>query len=137
MAQIYGRKLNQTAHEMNRAIDTFAHTLGTTGVQLSILDFVATTTSAPIQRDVEREFNIQRPTATVLLQRMVRDGLIVRTPSADDARQKLIELTPRGRELAAHAAKFIGKQQAAVTNHFSTAELATFENVLEYFKGLQ
>ena len=136
MDEIFGRIINQASHEMGRKMDAFAHQLGITGMQLSILDYIATTHAAPIQHDVEIEFNIQRATATVLLQRMERADLIVRVPSPTDARQKLIQLTNHGHKLSRDAAQYIGAQQQAMHDRFSPAELATFKEVLTYFKSL-
>ncbi len=137
MSDNYGVLIKQTAQQMNRAMDTYAHQLGVTGVQLSILDFISRNAHRDvIQHDVELEFNIQRATATVLLQRMVREDLIVRTPSPNDARQKTIALTQRGTELATRAATFINHHQNAIDTHFSPEERQIFRDVLAYFKAL-
>lgn len=136
MEEIFGRIINQASHQMGRAMDAYAHQLGITGMQLSVIDYIATVDFAPIQHDVELEFNIQRATATVLLQRMERDAIIVRLPSPTDARQKLIKLTDHGQTLARDAAQYIGAQQQAMHDHFSPAEIATFKEVLTYFKDL-
>lgn len=133
----FGRLLSQTTREMSRVLDTYAHNYGITGVQLSILDFVGNVNNAPIQHDVELEFNIQRATATVLLQRMERDGLIVRIHAPTDGRQKLIKLTPRGQELAERAAAHFDAQQHAIEQHFTPEQLSAFQDALNYFKHLQ
>lgn len=57
---------------------------------MSIIDYLSRHSNADIlQKDIENEFNIQRSTTTVLLQRMERKQLLFRTPSTIDARQKL------------------------------------------------
>ena len=52
------------------------------GMQGPILDFVQGKSREKdvFQRDVEREFNIRRSTATVMLQNLEQKGLIVREP---------------------------------------------------------
>lgn len=50
------------------------------------------------QRDVEEQFEIQRSTATRMLQLMEKRGLIVRQPVASDGRLKKICLTDKGRQ---------------------------------------
>lgn len=50
------------------------------------------------QRDLEKEFNIRRSTATVMLQNLEEKKLIVRVPVAHDARLKKIVLTEKAIE---------------------------------------
>lgn len=47
------------------------------------------------QKDIEREFSIQRSTATVLLQNLEQKGMIIRQPVSHDARLKKIVLTEK------------------------------------------
>lgn len=47
------------------------------------------------QRDIEKEFNIRRSTATVMLQHLEQKGYIVREPVKQDARLKRIVLTDK------------------------------------------
>uniref|UniRef100_UPI004056C66A MarR family winged helix-turn-helix transcriptional regulator n=1 Tax=Acetatifactor sp. TaxID=1872090 RepID=UPI004056C66A len=50
------------------------------------------------QRDLEKEFNIRRSTATVMLQNLEQKGFIVREPVEHDARLKKIILTEKAIE---------------------------------------
>lgn len=47
------------------------------------------------QRDVENNFKIRRPTATGILQRMEKNGLIRKCPVPYDQRLKKLTLTPK------------------------------------------
>ncbi len=47
------------------------------------------------QKDIEEQFSIRRSTATVILQRMEKNGLIMRQPVAHDARLKKLVLTEK------------------------------------------
>lgn len=58
------------------------------------------------QKDLEKEFQIQRSTATVMLQNMEQKGYIVREPIKGDARLKRIVVT----EKAIKADKMIREQ---------------------------
>lgn len=51
------------------------------------------------QRNLAKDLRIEGATLTRHLDRMERDGLIVRTRDSDDRRQIRAELTPKGREL--------------------------------------
>ncbi|MDD3402791.1 MAG: MarR family transcriptional regulator [Hespellia sp.] len=67
------------------------------------------------QRDIEQHFNIRRSSVTGLLQKMEKNGLIVRESVENDARLKKIMLTPR-----------------AVENHLMiTQRIDAFDQILE------
>lgn len=51
------------------------------------------------QKDLEKEFNIRRSTATVMLQNLEQKGYIVREPVDNDARLKRIVLTEKAKEV--------------------------------------
>jgi MarR family transcriptional regulator for hemolysin len=51
------------------------------------------------QRNLAKDLRIEGATLTRHLDRMERDGLIVRTRDSGDRRQSRAELTPKGREL--------------------------------------
>lgn len=127
----YGKLIKLAANQMNRRMDAYAKQYGLTGTQMSILDFLASHPHA-LQRDIEAEFNIQRSTATVTLQRMEKAELITRVPAAD-ARQKEVHLTNKAQELSSDVAAYIAHQQASIVTHFSAEEQATFTAMLQYF----
>ena len=95
------KKLN---NDLQRYADREAKQLGLTQVQMSIIDFLARQgTKRPLyQTDVEHEFNIQKSSATALLQLMERKELIVRVPSKQDGRYKAIQLTEKSQKVAAY-----------------------------------
>lgn len=67
------------------------------GMQGPILGFVQGKSRQKdvFQRDVEKEFNIRRSTATVMLQNLEQKGLIIREPVDHDGRLKKIVITPK------------------------------------------
>lgn len=105
------KKLN---NDLQRYADREAKQMGLTQVQMSIIDFLARNDShrSLYQTDVEREFNIQKSSATALLQLMERKALIVRTPSKEDARYKAIQLTPKAQHDAAHIRAYFQQNDA-------------------------
>ena len=61
-----------------------------------ILQYIRECGDTPVyQRDIERRFDMKRPTATAMLQLMERNGYIVRRPVPEDARLKRLVLTVR------------------------------------------
>jgi len=67
-----------------------------TGMQSFIIRFLHDNESKEIfQRDIEKNFNIRRSTATVILQRMEKRELIEKISVSYDARLKKLKLTPK------------------------------------------
>lgn len=85
----FGRLLKQANNNMMRHFDQFARQYDLTGNQMAVIDFITNHADQEVfQRDIEHEFEIQRSTTTVLLQRMEKKGLIERHTSSKDARQR-------------------------------------------------
>lgn len=53
----------------------------------------------PTQRQLSRELYVSFPNVTVMLDRLEKAGMIHRRPNAEDKREKLVELSDRGRSL--------------------------------------
>ena len=85
---------------------------------MSIIDFLARQgQKRPLyQTDVEHEFNIQKSSATALLQLMERKELIVRVPSKQDGRYKAIQLTEKSQKVAAYIRHFFDQNDAFLHN---------------------
>ena len=49
--------------------------------------------------DIAKRLLLETNTVTPLLKRMEQEGLVRRSKSAEDARQVLVQLTPKGREM--------------------------------------
>lgn len=58
--------------------------------------------------DITEQIQLETNTVTPLLQRMEREGLIIRTASAVDSRQKIVSLTKKGRQLEEQAKEIPG-----------------------------
>jgi DNA-binding MarR family transcriptional regulator len=128
----YGKLLKYATNQMNKGMDAYAKQFDLTGTQMSIIDFIGNQQQV-LQRDIEAEFNIQRSTATVALQRMEKRGLVVRQPSATDGRQKTVVLTAKAQQLHQVVSQYIAKQQNAMNTAFTPAECETFVRMLRYF----
>ena len=72
-----------------------------TGMQGPLLGYldVHTREKNIFQKDLEKEFNIRRSTATVMLQNLEQKGYLVREPVDSDARLKRIVLTKKARQV--------------------------------------
>lgn len=129
----YTRMIALTNNELKKSLNMYAKRHDLTGLQLSLIDYLAKRQDKLIlQRDIENEFNIQRSTATTMLQLMENKGLIQRRSSTQDARQKQVTLTAKGQSMSHVAIAFTDGEQRALQQAFTVQELATFEHVLNY-----
>ncbi|MBA1393393.1 MarR family transcriptional regulator [Lactobacillus sp. XV13L] len=96
-----GLVLQRVQNTFNRNVDRYARSLGLTGTQMLIIEYFNSFASkgSIYQKDIEREFNIRKSTATNILRLMEQNGLIVRKVDARDSRLKKILLTDRAKEL--------------------------------------
>lgn len=112
--------LQRVQNALARSMDCHARTLGLTGGQLSIIDFIKThedKQDLPIyQKDIEAEFNIRKATATNILKLMEKKNLITRVAHQNDARLKEIHLTPLAQELALHIQEILSTAEKSMTN---------------------
>ena len=86
------------------------------------------------QHDLENKFNIRRSTATGILQRMERDGLIIRKPFEDDARRKKIILTEKAISIHENVMRAIAQVEKKITDGLTKEETETFLMILEKIK---
>lgn len=128
-----GRLLKMAAHQLTIHFDQFARQYDLTGTQMSIIDHLGRIPGEILQRDLEKEFNIRRSTATLILQRMEKKQLIKRQTAQTDARQKSVQLTVKGQQLVQQISHYMQQQQAQLQQHFTKEEIAIFEKVLQYY----
>ena len=117
-----------------RNFDKFAQQYGLTSMQMSIIDFIGRHPDQSItQRDIEHEFNIQRSTATTMLQRMEKKHLIKRSVSTEDARQKKVELLPEAQELEQVSMQYMLRQSERLKMKFTYEDIQVFQRILMYY----
>ena len=134
MEKNIGRLVKKASNQLGREFDQFAKPFDLTGMQMSIIDFISYgLKEAYFQQDIEKEFNIQRSTTTVLLQRMEKKELIYRQVSQKDARQKSVHLTQKAQDLVAECRSYFQLQEKELEERFSEDEIAIFEKILDYY----
>ena len=128
------RLVKKASNQLGREFDQFAKPFDLTGMQMSIIDFISYGLKEEyFQQDIEKEFNIQRSTTTVLLQRMEKKELIYRQVSQKDARQKSVHLTQKAQDLVAECRSYFQLQEKELEERFSEDEIAIFEKILDYY----
>lgn len=135
MSKRYTNNLLKIANnQITREFDNFAKKYNMTWMHMSIIDFLShRPDQETFQSDIEHEFFIQRSTTTVLLQRMEKRDLIYRTASTTDARQKSVYLTAKSHDLEKQIDNFMHQRQAVLEKNFSSADIATFEKILNFY----
>ncbi len=84
------------------------------------------------QRELCERVRIEQPTMAYTLQRMERDGLIVRVPdSLSDRRQTHISLTPQAKELRIPLTTEAQNGNKIATRGLTQAEVYTFMSIME------
>jgi DNA-binding MarR family transcriptional regulator len=85
-------------------------------------------------RDIADANGLDAPYATVICDKLVDKGFVVRRPHPDDHRRKLVSLTEQGRATATLARQIIGEPPASLCA-LSTSELSALEDSLSRLAG--
>jgi DNA-binding MarR family transcriptional regulator len=131
-----GLAIRSVSHLVRNRIDQTIlqnETHGITGMQAWIIGYLYRHREAQdsFQHDLEIEFNVRRSTATGLLQRMERDGLIVREPIASDARRKKITLTPKAVGIHESVMRVIDRVEQKITGGLTAGETDALFAILD------
>lgn len=86
------------------------------------------------QKDIEKEFSIRRSTATVLLQLMEKNDLIIKESVDYDARLKKLNLTNKSLNIHKMIIEDIRNFEKQLINGISEDDLKTFFKVIEKMK---
>lgn len=125
---------NSIKRAVGRRMHTFEERFGLTPTQNWVLDHIYTCNAEEkdvFQRDIEAHFNIQRSTATGILQLMEKNGLLLREASDADARMKRIVLTERGRDVCEMSRSAKDTMEKELLTGISAEDLRIFLNVSE------
>ena len=83
------------------------------------------------QSDIERDFEITGATATNILKRMERDGLITREAISTDRRKKRIVLTERSVQISNEVLELFERNEKRMRQGLSEEELDVFFSVAD------
>lgn len=102
-----------------------------TEVQGHVVDFIACRREPTYQKDVEKHLSVRRSTASIILQRMEKAGLVHREVNSEDARKKAITLTAKAKKLHPKAKAEVINAEKQARKGLTDEELATFFRVIE------
>ena len=103
--------------------------------QYQLLEALRATPRLPMA-ELAASAGVAPPTATRMLDALVRDGLAVRTPCTDDRRVVHIALTDAGREAVAEAAERVAAGRARVRDQLTPAEQEQAATLLRRLAGI-
>lgn len=102
-----------------------------TGLQGRVIRFVMDTSEDVFQRDIEKELDIRRSTATAILQLMEKKGLLTREAISDDARLKKIVLTDKALGIRNQIKNVLEYVESQLISGLTEDEINTFFSVMK------
>lgn len=124
----------QANTQVNHQREQFSRTLGITGIQMSVIDFMANHHHRVSQQEIEQEFGIRRSTTTIMIKRMDSHGLVQQIPDPNDKRKKLVQLTSQAARLIKPIKEFMKNDELQIEKAFNAEELAITRKVLNYIR---
>ena len=89
--------------------------------QYQLLEALQTAERLPVS-ELAASAGVAPPTATRMLDALVREGVVARTPCEDDRRVVRVALTEGGRDAVATAGRQVAERRARVRDHLTPAE---------------
>ena len=133
MNQSIGKLIKIAYISLYNDLDELARPHGLTAVQMTIIDFLRTTSSPVTQRDIENEFHIQGSTVTVMIDRMEAKNLVKRFKSEKDKRINEIKLTDVGLDISEVIKGYIDNHDQMILSRYSDEERKIILKFLEDF----
>ena len=128
-----GRWISQVSHQLKRQIFSGDLQDDLTNMQKHILHYILFETMHRdlFQKDVEKEYNIRRSTATETLQLLEKKGYIYRERVESDARLKRIVPTDKAVKVRCHLLDTIKRMEEQIKEGISENDMAVFLRVLK------
>lgn len=131
----FGKELRQVVNLISRFVESKANEEGVTFVQGRFLHYISSKKQGSIcQKDIEKEFDIRRSSATEMLQKLEKNGLIERIEDDKDKRSKRIHITDKGREIEKTIFGFICEFEKQIKKGISSEEINVFFEVISKIK---
>jgi DNA-binding MarR family transcriptional regulator len=113
----------RTASSLEAAARRAFKDLDVSPAQFNVLNIVSDYENGVSFTEVADQLLVDRSNVTLLVRRLVSDGLLGVTPSATDGRQKILQLTPAGRKLWKRADKFYQEGLAKIAKSLGAGEV--------------
>ena len=123
-----GKVINRISNRLRRRSAALQETLGMSGAQGNILNFILVEGQkhSIYQKDIEKEFSINRSTTSEMLKLMCKKGMIEREEVEYDARLKKIVLTESSRNHNRQIEDKMKEMHQKLIKDLSEEEINTF-----------
>ena len=126
-----GPMLGRCAHLARERMDARMSRFGMTPAQTHVLRYLRQNGGQMPQRELLENLRVKPSTVNGILDRMEEKGLVERSVSGADARQRLVALTPAGREREEQAKQSFLEAEALIAKGLTEEETDTLRALLE------
>ena len=130
-ANALGPMLGRCAHLARERMDARMSRFGMTPAQTHVLRYLRQNGGQMSQRALLDSLKVKPPTVNGILDRMEEKGLVERTVSGQDARQRVVALTPAGLEREKQAEQSFLEAEALIARGLTAEETDTLRSLLE------
>ena len=127
----FSRLLHLTAQAWRQAIDRRVKEDGLTTSSWMAIATLATQTAPVSQKELALALGLEEATIVPLVDRLVKQQLVVRTQPPEDRRKRLVAITPAGTALHQQLADEIEKLRNELLATISRDELIVAQRVLQ------
>lgn len=125
------RYVSKLSNKLRRKIDAFSTRQDFSGSEGKVLHFILAQSGDVFQKDVEEEYSLRPSTATELLKKMEKNGLIYREAMPNDARMKKIIVTDKAMQYKDVVMNDILSLEEELTKDIAQQDLDVFFDVIE------
>ncbi|VXA98550.1 MarR family winged helix-turn-helix transcriptional regulator [Massilia sp. 9I] len=131
LEESFSKALHYTARAWRQQLDKRLKHLGIGQAGWMTIAMVAKSEEPMSQRTLASLVEVEGSSMVAMLDRLERDGLVVRTASPTDRRVKLVMLTEAGNKVYAEVQREAGAVRAGLLGDFDPQELAAATRLLE------
>lgn len=128
-----GKMINRISNRLRRRSRAIQESLGITGAQGNILDYIIVESGSHsiYQKEIEEEFGLRPSTATEALKNLEKKGLIRREAERQDARYKKIVFTEKAETIREALRTEIEESEQLLLKGISASEQKEFLRITE------
>ena len=126
-----GPMLGRCAHLVRERMDARMSRFGMTPAQTHVLRYLRQNGGQMPQRELLENLKVKPSTVNGILDRMEEKGLVERSVSGTDARQRVVALTPAGEEREAQAKQSFLEAEALIARGLTEEETEMLRSLLE------
>lgn len=126
-----GPMLGRCAHLARERMDARMSRFGMTPAQTHVLRYLRQNGGQMPQRELLENLKVKPSTVNGILDRMEEKGLVERSVSGTDARQRVVALTPAGLEREAEAKQSFLEAEALIARGLTEEETEMLRTLLE------